>query len=270
MVASEHKEQCVTYVKDKFNVTHARACKLFNCSRANKYYQKQMPVKDAPIEKIMRAVIGTSRKGRKKVIPLVQRIDATIGASRIRRIYKQKGFSLMKRHKRRSRNNPPNPAAIPLSANVEWAIDFMHDTLVNGRSIRSLNIIDPFNRECKGIFIHHSIPAIRLIEYMERAIEQHGKPNYIRSDNGPEFISKEFQIWMHDNKIGWSAIEKGKPQQNCFVERFNKTLRDDFFDANLFFSLSEAQEKSSVWKDEYNQIRPHESLKNKTPIEYAA
>lgn len=229
-----------------------------------------MPLKDAPIEKLIRQVIGHSRKGRRKVIPLVQRIDDSIGASRIRRIYEQQGFSLMKRHKKRLRNNPPNPATVPLCANTEWAIDFMHDSLTNGRAIRSLNIIDPFNRECKGIFIHHSIPSVRLIEYLERVIDQYGKPKYIRSDNGPEFISKEFQRWMHENKIGWSPIEKGKPQQNCFVERFNRTMRDDFFDANLFFSLIEAQEKSSIWKDEYNQIRPHESLNNKTPIEYAA
>jgi putative transposase len=229
-----------------------------------------MPLKDAPIEKLMREVIGNSRRGRGKVISLIQRINGSISSSKIRRIYEQKGFALMKRHKRRLRNNPPNPATVPLAANVEWAIDFMHDSLVNGRQIRSLNILDPFNRQCKGVFIYHSIPAIRVIECLERAIEVYGKPKFIRSDNGPEFISKQFQKWMHDNKIGWTPIEKGKPQQNCFVERFNRTIREDFFNANLFFTVEDTQHQASMWKEEYNYLRPHESLNNKTPIEYAA
>jgi putative transposase len=146
----------------------------------------------------------------------------------------------------------------------------MHDSLVNGRPIRSLNILDPYNRQCKGIYLRHNLPANRVIEMLEQSIEKHGKPQYIRSDNGPEFISNEFQKWMHDLGIGWNPIEKGKPQQNCHVERFNRTMREDFLDAHLFISEEDAQQKAEQWEMEYNFDRPHESLKNKTPIEYAA
>ena len=229
-----------------------------------------MPVKDEPIEKAIRDVIGNSRKGRKKVIALIRRKTPEIGASKIRRVYQLKGFALMKRLKHRMRNNPKNPATVPLQANIEWGIDFMHDTLANGRAIRSLNIIDPYNRQCKGIYIRKSIPAELLIELLERSIEIYGKPKYIRSDNGPEFIAGVFQKWMHENGIGWSKIEKGKPQQNCHVERFNKTVREDLFDANLFFSIEQANEMAADFQKEYNSERPHESLKNLTPIEYAA
>lgn len=229
-----------------------------------------MPLKDLPVKDAIQEVIGSTRKGRKKVIRLVQRKYPQIGASKIRRVYEQNGFSLMKKLKRRMRNNPKNPATVPMAANEEWAIDFMHDTLVSGRQIRSLNIIDPFNRECKGIFIRHNLPARRVIELMERAIEKYGKPKYIRSDNGPEFISKEFQLWLQNRKIGWSKIEKGKPQQNCFVERFNRTMREDFLDANLFFTADHADEMAALFQQEYNYVRPHESLNDLTPIEYAA
>ena len=229
-----------------------------------------MPLKDQPIEQAIRAAIGHSRKGRKKVIALVRRKKPEFGSSRIRRIYQLKGFSLMKRHKHRMRNNPKNPATVPLQPNIEWAIDFMHDSLRDGRSIRSLNIIDPYNRQCKGIYVRKSIPAQTLIDLLEQSIEKYGKPQYIRSDNGPEFIAKQFQKWMHDNGIGWSKIEKGKPQQNCHVERFNKTVREDFFDANLFFSVDQANELAADFEKEYNYERPHESLNNLTPIEYAA
>lgn len=229
-----------------------------------------MPEKDQPIIEAIKEVIGTTRKGRGKVIPMVQRKHPQMSSSKIRRVYEKEGFSLMKKLKRRVRNNPKNPAMLPMEANQEWAIDFMHDSLANGRRIRSFNIIDPYNRECKGIYIRHSIPAIRVIEFLEQAIEKYGKPQFIRSDNGPEFISKRFQLWLNDNKIGWSKIQKGCPQENCFVERFNRTVREEFLDANLFFSIDHANELACAYQQEYNEERPHESLNNRTPLEYAA
>ena len=229
-----------------------------------------MPVKDQPIKEAIEKVIGSSRKGRNKVIPLVKKIYPEVGSSRIRRIYEQNRLALFIRPKRKRFNNPKNTATIPMQANVEWAIDFMHDSLVNGRAIRTLNIIDPFNRECKGIFIRHSIPAIRVIEFLEQAIEKYGKPKFIRSDNGPEFISKRFQLWMHNNKISWNKIQKGKPQQNCFVERFNRSMREEFLDAHLFFTIDQTNELAECYREQYNCFRPHESLGNLTPKEYVA
>lgn len=229
-----------------------------------------MPEKDKPVLEMIRQVIGTTKKGRKKVIPLVRRRDPDLGCSKIRRIYQQYGFALMKRLKRRTANNPKNPAIVPMAANEEWAIDFMHDSLVDGRSIRAFNIIDPFNRQCKGVYIRQSISACRAIKFLDQSIEKYGKPKFIRSDNGPEFISKLFQKWMHKNDIGWLPIQKGKPQQNCFIERFNGTMREELLNANLFFSVEQAQHDALQWLEEYNTQRPHESLENKTPIEYAA
>jgi putative transposase len=229
-----------------------------------------MSIKDEPIKELIQMVIGNSRKGRKKVIPLVRKKDPALKESKIRRVYVTYGFSLMRKLKKRMRNNPKNPACIPLQANEEWAIDFMHDSLATGRQIRSFNILDPFNRECKGIYIRHSFPAVRVIEALEQAIEKYGKPKYIRSDNGSEFISDEFQEWMHKNDIGWSRIQKGKPQQNCFIERFNRTMREEFLDANLFFNIKAANEMAEKFRYEYNNMRPHESLHDLTPIEYAA
>ena len=270
MVTPEQKEQCAVYVEQTFKVSHARACKLVSCSRTTKYYNKKMPIKDARLVELISQVIGSSQRGRKKVIPLVLKKDPKQSAFRIRRVYTQSGYSLFKRPRKRIANNQPNPAQVPLMANEEWAIDFMYDSLVTGRAIRSLNIIDPFNRVCKGIYIKHSFAAKSLIESLEQAIEKHGKPKFIRTDNGPEFISKAFQLWMHKNGIKWYAIEKGKPQQNCFIERFNRTAREEFFDLNLFRDLQQANELAGVYLNEYNDYRPHESLLNQTPSQYAA
>lgn len=229
-----------------------------------------MPLKDEPVKALIIKVIGKSKKGRKKVIALVQKENAQYSKYKIRRVYKQSGFALSKRLKRKRIQNPSNAASVPLQANEEWAIDFMHDTLYNGRRIRSLNIIDPYNRQCKGMFIAYSIPAIRVIDYLTTAIEIYGKPKAIRCDNGPEFISKQFQLWLENNDINWSKIPKASPQQNCHIERFNRTAREELFDANMFTSLEHALELTHEFMMEYNYRRPHESLNMLTPSEYAA
>jgi putative transposase len=270
VVTSEHKEQCVAYSKEKYKVKHARACKLFNCSRGINYYQKKMPLKDEPVRKAIQEVINNKKRGRRKVIKMVQRNHPELSKSKIRRVYEQNGFSLMKKLKRRIKDNPKNPIEVTMQPNIEWAIDFMSDSLVNGRTIRTLNVIDHFNRECKGITIKHSLPAVRVIEFMEEIISVHGKPNRIRTDNGPEFTSKRFQLWLWNNNIEWSRIQKGKPQQNAIIERFNRTVREDLLDANLLFSIDHANDLAQEFVREYNCERPHESLNDKTPSEYAA
>ncbi len=229
-----------------------------------------MPQKDKPVSTAIKNVIGTRRRGRKKVIAMIQRTHPSYSSSRIRRVYEQQGYALYSKPTKRRQQTKANPAFIPMRENHEWGIDFMHDVLECGRQIRSLNIIDPFNRLCKGMFINYSMPAKRVIELLEIAIECHGKPASIRTDNGPEFISKRFQLWLKNKEIKWMNIRKGKPQENCFIERFNRTAREDLFDANIFLSLEDANEKAVEFKDEYNMIRPHESLSNKTPLEYAA
>jgi len=229
-----------------------------------------MPKKDAPIKEAITNVLGTSRKGRDKVIVLVQKKYPQYSKSQIRRVYEQSGFSLTKKLRRRIKDNPANPIEIPLKENDEWAMDFMSDSLADGRRIRTLNIIDHFNRKCKGIKASFNFPASAVIQYLEQRIEMYGKPERIRTDNGPEFRSKLFQKWMAKNTIEWSRIQKGKPQQNAIIERFNKTYREDVLDANIFYSLDSVNQITQTWVEEYNNERPHQSLNFKTPSEYAA
>lgn len=229
-----------------------------------------MPKKDQSIKEAIEQVMGKSRKGRVKIIRLVQKNHPDIGSSRIRRVYEQEGLALTKRLKRRIHLNPANPIELSLSPNKEWGADFMSDALVDGRRIRTFNVVDHFNRECKGIIVSHSLPARKVIEIFERMIEKYGKPQKIRTDNGPEFTSKRFQSWLKDRKIKWSKIEKGSPWQNAIVERFNRTYREDILDANLFYNINQAQKITDEWIEDYNEIRPHEALDYQTPKQYAA
>jgi len=251
-------------------ISHSQACRIINCTRSKTYYEKKMPTKDAIIKQAIDQVIGTSRKGRIKVIKLVQKQHPEIGSSRIRRVYENSGLALSKRLRRRIKDNPANPIEIPLASNEEWAMDFMSDALFDGRKIRTLNIVDHFNRKCLDIKINLSIPARIVIQTLEQIIEQQGKPKKIRTDNGPEFRSKLFQKWLFNNNIEWSRIQKGKPQQNAIIERFNKTYREDVLDANIFNDIAYAIEITKAWIHEYNNERPHQSLNYKTPSEYAA
>jgi putative transposase len=229
-----------------------------------------MPEKDAHIKEVIQKVIGTSRKGREKVIRMVRKQHSEIGSYKIRRVYEQYGFSLSKKLKRRTQYNPANPIEIPIEANREWAMDFMSDALINGRRFRTLNVIDQYNRKCIGIKVGMNFPSRAVINELEKVIERHGKPKAIRTDNGPEFISRLFRKWMHDNDIEHVRIQNGKPQQNAVVERFNKTYREDILNAEIFKSISEAQEITDTWINDYNTNRPHQSLNYQTPLEYAS
>lgn len=251
-------------------MSHAQACRLVQCSRTKKYYQKRMPKKDEAVRIAITEVIGVSRKGRMKVIKKVQAKHPEWGSSRIRRVYENEGFALHRKLRRRIKDNPENPISIPLEPNIEWAMDFMSDALACGRKFRTFNVVDHFNRRCLGITIDHSLPAIRVIQSLERIIESIGKPQSIRTDNGPEFRSKRFQLWLKNKGIIWNPIQKGKPQQNAIVERFNKTYREDVLDANLFYSLEMARSISETWQYDYNHERPHQALNYKTPMNYAA
>jgi putative transposase len=264
------RQESVEYLKHEKNVSHARACRLVGLSRTQKYYVKKLPGRDKELREIIRGVIGSSRQGREKVIRKVQRKYPHLGASKIRRVYEREGFSLYKRLKRRVQHQVCNPIEIPLSRNQEWAMDFMSDALSNGRRFRTFNVVDHYNRQCTGICVSHNFPAIRVIAELEIMISLHGKPKRIRTDNGTEFRSKRFQLWLKENDIEWSPIQNGKPQQNAIVERFNKTYREDVLDAYLFDSISHAQQLTDDWVKEYNTDRPHQALNYLTPEEYAA
>jgi len=219
-----------------------------------------MPQKDAIVKEAIQDVIGTSQLGRKKIIVKVQKKHPYMGASKIRRVYEKEGFSLYKRMKKKRINNSANPIEVPYGPNVEWAMDFMSDSLANGKKFRTLNIIDQYNRKCLEIAISYTLPSRKVIEILKRTIDEYGKPLGIRTDNGPEFTSCIFQSWLDKNDIEWIKIQKGKPQQNAIVERFNRTYREDILDANLFFSLHHVYEVTKPWNEDYNEERPHEAL----------
>jgi putative transposase len=170
--------------------------------------------------------------------------------------------------KRRVPQRIKEPLLVPATINQGWSMEFMCDSLVDGRRFRLLNIIDDYNRESLAIEIDTSLPALRVIRTLQKLIEMRTKPQTIRVDNGPEFISDKLQQWCDDKQIRLQFIQPGKPVQNAFIERNNGSLRKELLDAYLFFSLKEVRQMAEEWQQDYNYQRPHQSLGFIPPVEF--
>lgn len=187
---------------------------------------------------------------------------------RIRRIYCELKLNIRRKPKKRLPARRKQELEQPLKSNHCWSIDFMSDALTNGKRFRTFNVIDDFNREALGIKIGSCLPARRVIEYLNFISKFRGYPKEIRVDNGPEFIAKEFAVWAKEHGIALKHIQPGKPAQNAYIERFNRTYREDVLDIYMFDSIDEVQKITDRWIDDYNHQRPHESLSNLTPAEF--
>lgn len=187
---------------------------------------------------------------------------------RMRRVYCAMRLNVPRRTKRRILGRKRRPLVAPVRLNSIWAVDFMHDALSQGRSFRTFNVIDEANREGLAIEIGTSIPARRVTRVLDQAIEIYGRPDSIRCDNGPEFTAKHFTEWCEENRIEILYIQPGKPDQNAFIERFNRTFRQEVLNAYLFGSVREAQEIADRWLPDYNENRPHDSLGRIPPVQY--
>ena len=185
---------------------------------------------------------------------------------RIERVYKLLGMNKKKRKRIPSRIK--EPLVLPERPNDTWSMDFMHDTLMNGRKFRVLNIIDDYNREALRIEAFYSIGSNLVVKILDRLVFERTAPKAIRVDNGPEFISSALTEWCMDKGIRLIYIQPGKPTQNSFVERFNRSFRGDVLDANLFETLAQARVAIDEFMDDYNHERPHESLGDLSPVNY--
>ena len=184
---------------------------------------------------------------------------------RVRRVYLLLGMNRRKRTKRRVPARVKVPLAVPERAGEMWSVDFMSDVLVNKRKFRTLNVIDDYNRQAITVEAAHSLPAIRVTQILEYAIKEKGKPKCIRVDNGPEFISKEFKDRCTQKGITIRHTQPRKPMQNGYIERFNRTFRENILDAYLFEDINQVQQLADEWMEDYNYKRPHEALGGLTP-----
>jgi putative transposase len=186
---------------------------------------------------------------------------------RVHRIYCQLGWNKVRKKKRRLPSRNPRVLDVPLTLNASWSMDFMSDSLWNGQKYRTFNVIDDCNREALGIEVDTNLPAARVCRTLDRIAEFRGYPAQIRCDNGPEFISALLADWASGNSVHLEFIEPGKPTQNSFIERFNRSFREGVLDTFVFDSLRQVRTETEKWVLHYNERRPHSGINQMTPAE---
>ncbi|WP_460314521.1 IS3 family transposase [Aliiglaciecola aliphaticivorans] len=179
---------------------------------------------------------------------------------RVYRIYRELELNLRIKPKRRLKRDKPDALSVPQAINQVWSMDFMSDSLADGRALRTFNVIDDYNREGLAIDVDLSMPSLRVIRSLEQVIEWRGKPAAIRCDNGPEYISSQLITWANQHRITILYIQPGKPTQNAYVERFNRTARHEWLDLHMFESVEQAQELATNWLWLYNNERPNMAI----------
>ncbi|CAG2407732.1 integrase catalytic subunit [Burkholderia sola] len=184
---------------------------------------------------------------------------------RVYRIYRELELNLRIKPRKRLVRQVPEPLAVPSAVNQVWSMDFMHDQLADGRSIRLFNVIDDFNREALGIEIDFSLPSERVIRALRQIIRWRGRPKAIRCDNGPEYLSAAITEWARQYDIKLDYIQPGKPQQNAYVERFNRTVRYEWLSQYHWEDLDHVQRFATDWMWTYNHDRPNMALGGFTP-----
>jgi len=239
-----------------------RACAAVGLSRSSWYKAPQEKlVRDGEVIDVLQQVVEKhGRWGFWKCYRRL-RLDGYLwNHKRIHRIYKELGLNQQRRTKRRVPKRDRQSLEVRAVANAVWSLDFMEDTLYHGRRFRTLNIIDEGVREGLGIEIDTSLPGCRVTRALDRIKEWRGLPEAIRCDNGPELTSQAFVDWCKENRVEIRYIQPGKPNQNAYIERFNRTYREEILSSYLFCDLDDVRELTWKWLISYNEERPHDAL----------
>jgi putative transposase len=269
-VAPAEKRAAAVVLVKEWHLPVLRACSCAGLSRSA-YYRRPTDklTKDAPVIDALNGIVARhGRWGFGLCFDWLRNHDYPWNHKRVWRVYQEMGLNMPRRGKQRLPRRIKQPLIAPLAPNLIWSLDFMHDTLYGGRPFRTLNVMDESNREALTIEIDFSLPAGRVIRVLEQLGEIHGLPQAIRLDNGPEFRAAVFTEWCKQQRIELKYIQPGKPQQNAFIERFNRTYRHEVLNAYLFDDLDMAREITEGWIKSYNEERPHRALGKLPPHSY--
>ena len=251
----------------KYHVSRRIVCEVVKLGRSTTYRKTLRDDKDVE-DKLIKLARQYPTRGLDWYFSLLRSEGFKWNRKRVLRVYRELG--LVKRRKHKKRINRPYAEGLsqPIIPNVTWSMDFMSDALEDGRTVRILNIIDDYNRQCLCIECGISISSEYVTRILDEQIELRGKPDSIRTDNGPEFISYHYKGWCKEHGIEAKYIQPGKPNQNGYIERFNRTYREDVLDAYIFERLSQLRVVSQKWQQQYNTAHHHQSLRGMTPLAF--
>lgn len=269
MVEPSGKRSIVAYLLEKYKKSIKLTCATVDFNRSMWYYNSKTD--DTEVEnKLNEYAESLPTYGFDEYYWRLRKEGYKWNRKRVLRIYRKMGLVLRRKRKRPYPLRTPIPLSEPSKPNEVWSMDFMSDSLEDGRRIRVFNVIDDYNREALATEVSLSFPSAKVVRILEQLIEERGQPRMIRTDNGSEFTAHLYQNWCDDKRIKKEYIKPGKPTQNAYVERFNKSFRKGVLNAYLFRSIRDLREKAEEWRYDYNFYHPHKSLGRKTPIELRA
>jgi putative transposase len=270
MVAPMRRRVALPYLRKVYQISERRACQVIVVNRSTVQYKSvktDVPALRARINEIAAVRV---RYGYPRIHILLRREGWLVNRKRVYRIYREEGLSMRLKTPRRRKSavvRTERPTAI--AVNQTWSMDFMADNLADGRKIRLLTIVDNFSRECLALEVAAGFKGSDVAHALTRIVAERGRPCEIRCDNGPEFISKALDQWAYWNKVQLDFSRPGKPTDNAFIESFNGRVRQELLNASWFESLEKAREMATAWRAEYNYYRPHRSLGNSSPVDFA-
>ncbi len=260
------KREMVDHVRAAWQVSIRRACRAVPVDRSTYHYRSKR-AGQAPLIKRIKEIAETRvRYGYRRIHVLLRREGWPVNAKRVCRLYREMDLQLRnKSPKRRVKAKLRGDRRVALQPNDVWAMDFVHDQLFDGRKIRVLTIVDTFTRLSPAIDVRQQYRGTDVVATLERAAQAVGCPKTIRLDNGPEFISRELDLWAFLRDVTLDFSRPGKPTDNAFIESLNGKFRAECLNANWFLSLDEARRKCEAWRRDYNEVRPHSAIGNKVP-----
>ena len=251
-------------------MSERRACRVTGACRTTQRYVSRKP-SQAPLRLRLRELaMDRPRYGYRRLTTLLKREGWHVNHKRVHRLYCEEELQVrVKRRKKlaaKPRIKPPAASRI----NERWSMDFMSDYQADGRRIRLLTVIDIFTRECLALKVARSIPARAVTAALESVIAKRGRPSVIQVDNGTEFTSNHFDAWAYMLDIKIDFIRPGRPVENCYIESFNGSVRDELLNMNWFEDLDDARHRAQAWRRDYNDVRPHSSLGDEPPSAFAS
>lgn len=257
----------IDFVREAFQVSIRRACRAVPAPRATYHYRSRRP-EQAPLRKRIREIAETRmRYGYRRIHVLLRREGWHVNVKRVRRLYNLEGLQMRyKPPRRRVMAKLRNDRSDATGPNQVWAMDWMYDEIFDGRRLWVLTVVDTWSRVCPVMRVCRSATAMEVIGALEQARSQYGVPKVIRVDQGSQFTSKEFDLWAYTNGVTLDFSRPGKPTDNAYVESFNATVRLECLGQYWFLDLDDAREKVEEWRIDYNEVRPHSAIGDRTPL----
>ena len=255
---------------EQFQLSERRACRLVGLSRDS---FRNPPMASEQTQALRYRIVDIAhqrrRFGYRRVHDLLRRDFPSVNHKRVYRLYREANLAVRKRKKSKRPLHERVPLQLAKAVNEVWSMDFVSDSLSNGRRLKYLTVADDFSHECVDIAVDFGISGEYVTRLLDRAAVFRGYPDMVRTDNGPEFTSRVFMAWAQTHGIRHILIQPGRPMQNGYIESFNGKFRDEHLNESWFETLQQARNAASIWKQDYNQVRPHSSVGRIPPAEFA-